>query len=132
MRRVFFLSAAAGWAATVGLLARAGLAPALRLVEAFPRGPLARARPLPAEEIIRLADGLLCVKVLGRLLFRTRCLKRSLVLYRLLRAHGHAAEFHVGVRKSGETIHSHAWVTIGGKEIPEAPDDGFLPIYARS
>jgi hypothetical protein len=38
------------------------------------------------------------------------CLKRSLVLYRLLRRRGVAVHFRLGVRREGESIGAHAWV----------------------
>lgn len=124
-------AAAAFWAAWIGPIARYRLGLALRLLEnlpAFRVGP-----PLPAEEVVAAAERVLSFRVFGRLLFRTRCLKRSLVLYRLLRVHGHPAVFHVGAPRDvgKQTCRGHAWVTLEGRPLPTTPDQGYEPLYSR-
>ena len=76
------------------------------------------------ESLIKEADGILLFRVFGKLLFRTRCLKRSLVLYRLLRSRGHDAVACVGFQRVGDELRGHAWIKIGDKIIPDAqPND---------
>ena len=56
---------------------------------------------------------------------RTACLQRALMRYALLRRHGHAGSFVIGVRPGGpDGFEAHAWVTLGGEAIMEhgAPD----------
>lgn len=50
---------------------------------------------------------------------RPNCLPRSLVLVRLLRRRGLAAELRIGVAKPGETLAAHAWVEHGGVALAE-------------
>ena len=49
-------------------------------------------------------------------LYPMSCLRRSLVLQRILRGQGVVAELRIGVRKEGEKLEAHAWV-----EVEEAP-----------
>lgn len=50
-----------------------------------------------------------------------RCLLRSLVLYRLLRAQGDAAELVIGLPHRPTTKDAHAWVELVGRDIGPAP-----------
>lgn len=52
------------------------------------------------------------------------CLPRSLALYEEARRRGLAVRLVVGVRKDGDDIASHAWLTLGGVpflEVPQTP-----------
>ena len=60
---------------------------------------------------------------------RPNCLARSLVLLRLLRLRGLAAEIRIGVAKPGETLAAHAWVEHAGVALAQA--DAALAAYAR-
>jgi hypothetical protein len=50
------------------------------------------------------------------------CLPRSLALYRLARLRGIDARLHCGVRRHGEGIVGHAWVTVDGAALLETDD----------
>jgi hypothetical protein len=54
--------------------------------------------------------------------WRPRCLLRSLVLYRLLRAQGDSAVLVIGLRDQATTSDAHAWVELAGRDI--GPDPG--------
>jgi hypothetical protein len=45
------------------------------------------------------------------------CLRRSLVLHRMLRKRGIAADFRIGIGKDGERLLGHAWVESDGNPI---------------
>ena len=50
------------------------------------------------------------------------CLTRSLVLYTMLRQHGHQPGFVVGVDGSTSRFSAHAWVTVAGIAVGEPAD----------
>jgi len=52
--------------------------------------------------------------------FRPNCLARALVLVRLLRRQGFAAELRIGVAAPGGAFAAHAWVEHGGVALAEA------------
>jgi len=56
--------------------------------------------------------------------WQPRCLIRSLVLYRLLREQGAAAELVIGLPDRSESPDAHAWVEIGGLDLGPAPGRG--------
>jgi Transglutaminase-like superfamily len=53
----------------------------------------------------------------GRGPWRSTCLTRSLVLYAMLRQHGHRPQLHVGVAGVAHAFDAHAWVTLGGRAV---------------
>ena len=55
-------------------------------------------------------------------LYPMSCLRRSLVLQRILRGQGVAAELRIGVRKEGERLEAHAWVEVEGKAVGEVEE----------
>lgn len=80
------------------------------------------------ENLVTIADKILLARVFGKLLFRTRCLKRTLVLWRLLRAHGHDVRAVVGFDREGaHGLAGHAWLELEGARIP---DPIFSPVRA--
>jgi hypothetical protein len=67
--------------------------------------------------------------------WRPRCLIRSLVLYRLLRRQGEAADLVIGLPERAETHEAHAWVELNGRDIGPWPGRGRhreLTRYPRS
>ena len=50
------------------------------------------------------------------------CLTRSLVLYAMLRQHGHQPGFILGVNGSSSRFSAHAWVTLSGIAVGEPAD----------
>jgi hypothetical protein len=69
-------------------------------------------------------------------LFSTRvfpraCLREALTLFHVLRDMGHPAEFHIGVRKDGEALAAHSWVTLGGERVVrQTSDPAFRTLYS--
>ena len=50
-------------------------------------------------------------------LYRANCLKKSLVLWWLLKRKGIEADLHIGVQKKGELLDAHSWVKINGSVL---------------
>ena len=50
------------------------------------------------------------------------CLSQSLTLYWMLNRRGIPAQIRIGVKKSLDRIHAHAWVDVLGETIGEAED----------
>lgn len=58
-----------------------------------------------------------------------RCLVRSLVLYRLLRAQGDEAVLAIGLHDERPSRDAHAWVELGGRDIgPDPGAAGHVPL----
>jgi hypothetical protein len=53
--------------------------------------------------------------------WRPRCLQRSLVLFRLLRAQGDAAELVIGLAERPTSHDAHAWVEMAGRDVGPWP-----------
>ncbi len=53
--------------------------------------------------------------------WRPRCLQRSLVLFRLLRAQGDAAELVIGLPERPTSHDAHAWVELDGHDVGPWP-----------
>jgi Transglutaminase-like superfamily len=69
----------------------------------------------------------------GRFLWRPTCLTRAVVLYTMMRQHGHAPHLHIGTRGSRLQFSAHAWVSLGGYAVAE-PDpalDEYRPLIAH-
>ena len=55
----------------------------------------------------------------GRGPWTSSCLTRSLVLYAMLRQHGHRPRLHVGVEGDARAFAAHAWVTLDGHPLEQ-------------
>ncbi|MBD1855910.1 MULTISPECIES: lasso peptide biosynthesis B2 protein [Leptolyngbya] len=80
--------------------------------------PLSPASPVQVERTVRL------VEIAARQ-YSSRwanCLKRSLVLWYLLRCQGIASELRIGVRREQGEFQAHAWVECQGKILNDIPD----------
>jgi len=55
----------------------------------------------------------------GRSLWRSTCLTRTLVLYTMLRQHGHRPRLHIGTTGPAHQFHAHAWISLGGVPLAE-------------
>ncbi|RMH58979.1 MAG: lasso peptide biosynthesis B2 protein [Candidatus Hydrogenedentota bacterium] len=91
---------------------------------------------LPLSEIVEAVDTILLFRIAGKLLFRTRCLKRSLILYWILRNEGYSAEVQLGFLRDTsveDSLRGHAWITVDGNPIPdpwpEVQQLPFVPFY---
>lgn len=69
----------------------------------------------------------------GRGPWRSSCLTRSLVLYAMLRQHGHRPALHVGVEGDARAFAAHAWVTLGGRPVeqPSTVGDRYRPLMVH-
>jgi hypothetical protein len=56
--------------------------------------------------------------------WQPRCLIRSLVLYRLLRAQGDPADLVIGLAEQPHSHDAHAWVELGGRDFGPLPGRG--------
>ena len=55
------------------------------------------------------------------------CLKKSLILFRILRKRGIPAELRLGVRRVDGDFSAHAWIECEGRTLL---DDGMAPLYS--
>ena len=63
--------------------------------------------------------------------FPRPCLRQSLTLYRVLTRMGYPVEIHFGVRKAGDDLQGHSWVTIEGKPVADRTRmDVFKAVYS--
>jgi hypothetical protein len=82
----------------------------------------------------RLPPGLLSRAVSRGLtigIWQPRCLIRSLVLYRLLRGQGDAAELIIGLRDRPTNSDAHAWVELAGWDVGPAPGGAGYEVLTR-
>ncbi|MFH1176075.1 MAG: lasso peptide biosynthesis B2 protein [Acidobacteriota bacterium] len=82
------------------------------------------AAPLRIHELVEIAA--------RRHIVRMSCLRRALVLQRLLRRQGFAAELRLGVVRREELLHAHAWVELDGAALGEREDvlEGYVGLRA--
>ena len=87
------------------------------LVRAFDAEPGQRAPSVSLRRLVWLSRALLV---------RTHradfCLPQSLVLFHFLRKWGEPVQIHFGVRRSGDALVGHAWLTLAGRPVVEARD----------
>jgi hypothetical protein len=63
--------------------------------------------------------------------FPRACLRQSLVLFRALTTMGYPATIHFGVRKEGQAVEGHSWVTLYGRPVAESGSvDAFAALYS--
>ena len=69
----------------------------------------------------------------GRGPVRATCLRRSLLLWWLLRWDGIETILRVGVNRDGGSLHAHAWVEYGGRPLNDAEDIALrFPAFERN
>jgi hypothetical protein len=76
---------------------------------------------IDVERVARLVDAV------GGCYPPMTCLKKSLILLRILRTRGFPAELRLGVRKLEDDFKAHAWVECDGRTLL---DGGMAPLYA--
>jgi hypothetical protein len=85
----------------------------LTLCDRFPRLASAGASPLAlTSRVHRWMSH-------GRSLWTSSCLTRAVVLYTMLRQHGHRPRLHIGVRGASASFVAHAWVSLAGRPVGE-------------
>jgi hypothetical protein len=80
----------------------------------------------PSPRVERLSR--LVAHAYDRLPMPSTCLRRSLVVARLLTRRGVAAQVKLGVRRSGVDLQAHAWVEANGQVVGEG-DEGFSSLF---
>ncbi len=87
-------------------------------------GGLAYSRDIPAEEALAQIRGIqsLVNSAANNHLYPMTCLRRSLVLQRMLRRRGILTELRLGVRKEDGQLQAHAWLEYQGQPVGEAED----------
>ncbi|MGH2716587.1 MAG: lasso peptide biosynthesis B2 protein [Thermoleophilaceae bacterium] len=93
--------------------------PLPELVDRLGRPASARRSRVPPRRLGRAVYRVLAIG--GR---RARCLVTSLVLYRLLREQGDAAELVIGLPTPPHGAEAHAWVEIEGADVGPPPGRG--------
>ena len=93
----------------------------LALCDRFPRLASASASPLAlTSRVHRWMSH-------GRSLWTRSCLTHAVVLYTMLRQHGHRPWLHIGVHGASASFVAHAWVSLGG--LPVGEDSGVSQQY---
>lgn len=105
------------WTLTAPLAMRRG--PVECFLAFSPRVRAVAATSDPAA-LTMAADRVLLFRAFGKLVFRTRCLKRALVHFRLLRFYGHRPVARIGFEKSNTGLVGHSWLTVGDYRVPDA------------
>lgn len=85
----------------------------LALCDAWPRTRGAHAAP---AALARRVDRWIAR---GRALWRPTCLTRTMVLYTMLRQHGHTPRLHIGALGSADRFQAHAWISLGDSALAE-------------
>lgn len=102
----------------------------MKAFQFFQQKKLPNKNRFAVQEIISVADKILLFNIFGRLIFRTRCLKRTLVLYHLLRYYGYNAKAILGFDKENKSIIGHAWLMLDDEKIADpifTPQREFVP-----
>jgi hypothetical protein len=90
----------------------------------FPTAAAASARAQSAAKVVAIAA--------GRGPVRTTCLRRSLLLWWILRREGIETTLRVGVNRDGGTLNAHAWLEHRGKPLGDADDIALrFPAFAE-
>lgn len=124
MRSLERCSALAAAALIPLLLVLLPLPAVLAICDRWPRVGAGRATP------DGLADRVRRWLARGRGPWTSSCLTRSLVLYAMLRQHGHRPRLHLGVDGDSVAFAAHAWITLGGVPVeqPSAVGDRYRPL----
>ena len=87
-----------------------------------PRPRSARFSTAQAEESRARSAAKVVAIAAGRGPVRASCLRRSLLLWWLLRRDGIQTALRVGVSRVNGTLHAHAWIEHGGRPLNDADD----------
>ena len=74
---------------------------------------------LELKEAVPIVTRICYLRLFGARVFPRACLRQSLTLYRVLTRMGYPVEIHFGVRKAGDDLLGHSWVTIEGKPLAD-------------
>lgn len=88
---------------------------------------------LELKEAVPIVTRICYVRLFGSRVFPRACLRQSLTLYRALTRMGYPVEIHFGVRKAGDDLLGHSWVTIEGKPLADGTQTYlFNAVYSYS
>jgi hypothetical protein len=91
-----------------------------------PAGP-----SLNVDQVARLVTGICQLRPFRSQLFPRACVRQSLLLYRALTGLGYPAVIHFGVKRAGDRITGHSWVTLDGRIVADRPSVGsFQRLYS--
>jgi hypothetical protein len=86
--------------------------------------------PRDLEGVVRLVVRMCRLRLCRLPLFPSVCLRQALALYYTLTRLGYAVIIHFGVRKMGEVLYGHSWITVRGHPVAEpAPEEIFQLVY---
>ena len=86
---------------------------------------------LVLKEAVPIVTRICYLRLFGARVFPRACLRQSLTLYRVLTRMGYPVEIHFGVRKAGDDLQGHSWVTIEGKPVADRTRmDVFKAVYS--
>jgi hypothetical protein len=85
---------------------------------------LSGSRAAHSERLPPRRLGLIVYRILHVGPIRARCLVNALVLYRLLRQQGDAAQLVIGLRDHPDSKDAHAWVEVDGVDVGPPPGRG--------
>ena len=74
---------------------------------------------LELKEAVPIVTRICHLRLFGARVFPRACLRQSLTLYRVLSRMGYPVEIRFGVRKDGDDLLGHSWVTIEGKTVAD-------------
>ena len=90
-----------------------------------------RSRLLERDRAIAMVVRLCQARLFRLSVFPRPCLRQALALYYMLTRMGYPAAIHFGVRKAGEELHGHSWVTCQGTPVAEHTRiDLFTTVYS--
>ena len=74
---------------------------------------------LELKEMAPIVTRICHLRLFGARVFPRACLRQSLTLYRVFTRMGYPVEIHFGVRKDGDDLLGHSWVTLEGKPLAD-------------
>jgi hypothetical protein len=88
-------------------------------------------RQIDRDQVVRTVVRLCQWRPFRFPIFPRACLRQALALYYVLTRLGYPVEIHFGVRKAGEELHGHSWVTVQGEPVAERMHtDLFTIVYS--
>ena len=100
-------------------------------LEGLTRTPRSHRKQSPLKEAVPIVTRICYLRLFGARVFPRACLRQSLALYRVLTRMGYPVEIHFGVRKPGDDLLGHSWVTIEGKPVADRTRmDVFKAVYS--
>jgi Transglutaminase-like superfamily len=87
--------------------------------------------PLEMDRAVQIVVRICRLGLFHLPLFPRACLRQSLALYFVLTRMGYPVEIHFGIRKDGEDLGGHSWVTLDGKPVADRTHTGvFAAVYS--